>query len=39
VERTAFLLRYRTGIAEAYPALRDGTVLLAFPRLFFIATR
>ena len=38
-ERSAFLLRYRAGVAEAYPALRDGTVLLAFPRLFFIATR
>jgi trans-aconitate 2-methyltransferase len=38
-ERSAFLLRYRAGVAEAYPGLRDGTVLLAFPRLFFIATR
>jgi trans-aconitate 2-methyltransferase len=38
-ERSAFLLRYRAGVAEAYPALPEGTVLLAFPRLFFIATR
>jgi trans-aconitate methyltransferase len=26
-------------VAEAYPGLRDGTVLLPFPRLFFVATR
>jgi trans-aconitate 2-methyltransferase len=38
-ERSAFLLRYRAGVAEAHPGLRDGTVLLPFPRLFFIATR
>jgi trans-aconitate 2-methyltransferase len=38
-ERSAFLLRFRATVAEAYPALSDGTVLLAFPRLFFIATR
>jgi len=38
-ERSAFLLRYREGVAEAYPALGDGTVLLPFPRLLFIATR
>jgi trans-aconitate 2-methyltransferase len=38
-ERAAFLARYRHAIAQAYPPLADGTVLLAFPRLFFIATR
>jgi trans-aconitate 2-methyltransferase len=38
-ERSAFLLRYRASVAEAYPGLRDGTVLLPFPRLFFVATR
>lgn len=38
-ETTDFLARYEAGIAKAYPALPDGTVLLPFPRLFFIATR
>ena len=38
-ERSAFLSQYRQAIAEAYPPMADGTVLLAFPRLFFIATR
>lgn len=35
----AFLQRYRDEIANAYPALADGTVLLPFPRLFVVATR
>jgi trans-aconitate 2-methyltransferase len=38
-ERSAFLERYRAAIAKAYPAFPDGTVLLPFPRLFFVATR
>ena len=38
-ERAAFLARYEAAIAQAYPSLPDGTVLLPFPRLFFIATR
>jgi trans-aconitate 2-methyltransferase len=38
-ERSAFLIRYKAAIQQAYPALADGTVLLPFPRLFFIATR
>jgi len=38
-EQTAFLSRYEAALATAYPALSDGTVLLPFPRLFFIATR
>jgi trans-aconitate 2-methyltransferase len=37
--REAYLARYETAIAEAYPAEPDGTVLLPFPRLFFVATR
>ncbi|MFM0310888.1 trans-aconitate 2-methyltransferase [Paraburkholderia sp. RL17-383-BIF-A] len=37
--QAAFLRRYRDAIAEAYPALADGTVLLPFPRLFIVATR
>jgi trans-aconitate 2-methyltransferase len=38
-ERGAFLAAYRHEIAAAYPPLRDGRVLLPFPRLFIIATR
>jgi len=38
-EHSAFLTRYKHAVAQAYPPLADGTVLLAFPRLFFIATR
>jgi trans-aconitate 2-methyltransferase len=38
-EQTAYLERYRTALAPAYPALPDGTVLLPFPRLFVVATR
>ncbi|SDV11617.1 trans-aconitate 2-methyltransferase [Pseudomonas mucidolens] len=38
-EKSAFLDTYLARITEAYPALEDGSVLLAFPRLFIIATR
>jgi len=38
-ERCAFLARYREGLASAYPARSDGKVLLAYPRLFIVATR
>lgn len=38
-EQAAYLDRYRTAVAHAYPALSDGTVLLPFPRLFIVATR
>jgi trans-aconitate 2-methyltransferase len=38
-EATDFLTRYQEEIARAYPPLPDGTVLLPFPRLFFVATR
>ncbi len=38
-ERTAFLAQYETEIAKAYPAQSDGTVLLPFPRLFFVAVK
>ena len=38
-EREAFLAQYQSLVAEAYPALDDGTVLLPFPRLFIVATR
>jgi trans-aconitate 2-methyltransferase len=38
-ETAAYLTEYKAGIAEAYPTLPDGTVLLPFPRLFIVATR
>ncbi len=38
-ERLDYLARYEAAIARAYPAEADGTVLLPFPRLFFVATR
>jgi len=38
-DRALFLAQYQAAIAKAYPSLPDGTVLLPFPRLFFVATR
>jgi trans-aconitate 2-methyltransferase len=38
-ECSAYLREYEAAIAQAYPALDDGTVLLPFPRLFFVVTR
>ncbi|VVE20499.1 trans-aconitate 2-methyltransferase [Pandoraea anhela] len=38
-ERAEYLTRYEARIADAYPALPDGTVVLPFPRLFLVATR
>ncbi|HEY1856799.1 trans-aconitate 2-methyltransferase [Acidocella sp.] len=38
-EQAAYLDRYRAAVAQAYPALPDGTVLLPFPRFFIVATR
>ena len=38
-ERGDFLALYESEIAKAYPAQSDGTVLLPFPRLFFLAVR
>jgi len=40
-ERRNFLVRYQAALAKARacPELPDGTVLLPFPRLFFIAIR
>jgi trans-aconitate 2-methyltransferase len=37
--RDDYLERYRKRLAGAYPPLADGKVLLAFPRLFIVATR
>jgi trans-aconitate 2-methyltransferase len=38
-ERAEFLQRYTVAISQAYRILDDGTTLLPFPRLFFIAQR
>lgn len=38
-ERADYLARYQAALADAYPTMADGTVLLPFPRLFFVATR
>lgn len=38
-ERAAFVADYTARIAAAYPPRADGRVLLAFPRLFFVAVR
>lgn len=38
-EKAVYLARYRAKIAEAYPALASGQVLLRFPRLFIVARR
>ncbi len=38
-EQDSYLSRYRAAIADAYPTLSDGTVLLPFPRLFVVAIR
>lgn len=38
-EQQAFLADYLQAIAQEYPALADGSVLLPFPRLFLVATR
>jgi trans-aconitate 2-methyltransferase len=38
-EQKAYLERYRAALAAAYPLQPDGSVLLPFPRLFFVATR
>jgi trans-aconitate 2-methyltransferase len=38
-ERRDFLAAYEQAVGAAYPAMADGTVLLPFPRLFFVAIR
>ena len=38
-EREAFLADYAQRIADAYPPLIDGRVMLRFPRLFVVATK
>lgn len=38
-QRASFLERYTEAVAKAYPSLPDGSVLLPFPRLFFVARR
>jgi trans-aconitate 2-methyltransferase len=38
-EKAEFLARYEEKVRPAYPIFEDGTVLLPFPRLFFVARR
>lgn len=38
-ERADYLARYESELARHYPVHADGTTLLAFPRLFIVATR
>jgi len=38
-QRKAFLDGYTAQIAKAYPPLRDGKVMLRFPRVFIVAVR
>lgn len=38
-EKAEFLGEYRRRVAESYPPLVDGRVLLRFPRLFVVAVR
>ncbi len=38
-EAAEFLARYQAAVAQAYPAMPDGSVLLPFPRLFIVAVR
>ena len=38
-ERAEYLRRYQAALADAYPVLPDGAVLLPFPRLFFVASK
>jgi trans-aconitate 2-methyltransferase len=38
-ETKGFLTAYRAALVDAYPPLPDGSVLLPFPRLFFVVTR
>jgi trans-aconitate 2-methyltransferase len=38
-ESEAYVAEYRSRLAEAYPPLVDGRVMLRFPRLFVVATK
>ena len=38
-EKEAYLARYIESLSREYPTFDDGTVLLPFPRLFFVASR
>jgi trans-aconitate 2-methyltransferase len=37
--KEAFLSEYEKKLKDAYPELSDGSVLLAYPRLFVVAVR
>jgi trans-aconitate 2-methyltransferase len=38
-EQLEFLQRFQESVADTYSTMPDGSVLLPFPRLFFVATR
>jgi trans-aconitate 2-methyltransferase len=38
-EAVAFVARLQAAVAETYPAMPDGSVLLPYPRIFMVATR
>jgi trans-aconitate 2-methyltransferase len=38
-ERAEFLVRYSAAVRRAFPALKDGSVMLPFPRVFLAAIR
>jgi trans-aconitate 2-methyltransferase len=38
-EAKDFLADYQARLADAYPTMTDGSVLMPFPQLFFVATR
>jgi trans-aconitate 2-methyltransferase len=38
-ERAEYLERYSAAVRRAFPALKDGSVMLPFPRLFLVAIR
>lgn len=38
-EQAGYLRQYEAALANVFPAMADGTVLLPFPRVFIVATR
>jgi trans-aconitate 2-methyltransferase len=38
-ERLLFLEKYKECLSQSYQPMKDGIVLLPFPRIFIVATR